>query len=319
MPASLDEIGLTCQDLGLQSFDAPPVDFDPRSAPEEILKRFGVPARPTPETSIQYRHLWDRMFSDTVSFVSPRFKPRAVSRRVIRPALKIIPPVFNNWVGLAIESEREPIQAVYGMWTVPNLRAPPYVKDTVPCINSVWIGIDGFSPSENDILQAGVDLRVMRQGGRSIVEILPWWEWWRGESWYFNNFSVSPGDSIACCITCLRGGATGTVNMANLVTGDHIRLLAKAPSRTTLIGNCAEWIVERQTFNVDTDVLTELSHFGCVFLDQAFAATTISPPTNKETKPAGDGKQIMMTAIDKTTILADITILGPNAFRINRS
>jgi hypothetical protein len=321
MPANSNRFELTAADLGLNSFELPPSDFDPKTAPDDILQRFGVLQRPTADTSIQYRELWDRLFARDPTYVTPRFKPRISNRRNLSNISNFAVGgiQYDNWAGIGIESDGSPIISVSGTWNVPNLNVPVGLQDGISCINSVWIGIDGFSPPNSDILQAGVDLKVTRQAGVLNVEILPWWEWWKGQSFYFDGFPVSPGDTISCNISSAAGGTIGTLYMSNLISGHHVSLPIPAPAGTTLIGNCAEWIVERQTFDSGSETLTELSNFGSIFLDNAFATTTIPPKTDQQTRPAGKGTPISMTATDDVTILARSTILGPTTFRIDRA
>jgi Peptidase A4 family len=320
MPANSNQFQLTASDLGLKSFDMPPNGFDPKAAPDDVLKRFGVLQRPGPDTSIQYRKFWDGLFSRDATYVAPRFKSRTS-----RPSLRAVSSFgaggvrYDNWAGIGVESNGAPIISVSGTWNVPNLDVPPGLQDGTSCINSVWIGIDGFSAPSKDILQAGIDLRVTRQAGVLNVEILPWWEWWQGDSFYFDGFPVSPGDIVSCNISGTAGGTAGTLYMANLVSGRHISLSIPAPAGTTLIGNCAEWIVERQTFDANSSILTELSLFGSIFLDNAFATTAIPPKTDQQTISAGHGTLISMTATDNVKILASPTILGPTTFRVDRS
>jgi hypothetical protein len=321
MSANLSRFELTAADLGLNSFELPPSDFDPKTAPGDTLQRFGVLQRPTADTSIQYRKFWNRLFAREPTFVTPRFKPRISNQENLRTtsSLAVGGIQYNNWAGIGIESSGSPIISVSGTWNVPNLNVPAGLGDGISCINSVWIGIDGFSPPKSDILQAGVDLIVTRQAGVLNVEILPWWEWWKGQSFYFDSFPVSPGDIISCNISSAAGGTTGALYMANLISGAHVSLPIPAPAGTTLLGNCAEWIVERQTFDANSGTLTELSIFGSVFLDNAFATTTIPPKMDQQTRLAGNGTPISMTTTDNVTILARPTILGPTTFRIDRA
>lgn len=206
---------------------------------------------------------------------------------------------------------------VSATWTLPNLTVPPYVDGDVACVNSVWIGIDGFAAPNSDILQAGIDLDITRQAGKVTVSLQPWWEWWQGQSFYFENFPVSPGDVVSCSISCPAGGTNGIVTMTNAATRNHISLSVPAPAGTKLIGNCAEWIVERQTADASSSALTELSEFGSIFFDEAFAATA-TPPNAQQTIPAGNGTPITMTSTDYTTMLAAPRILAPNTIRIDR-
>jgi len=334
MAADSDRASLQAKDLGVKLFDKPPSGFRPEAATADDLKNFGVLQRPANDSSNEYRQLWQRMYSGGINPVVPQFKPRRIKTKILSPvgapaaiqaearalAARVAPsPVYyQNWGGMGIARgvHDAPVVQVSGTWTVPNLSVPTYVADGVKCINSVWIGIDGFSPPGTDILQAGVDLVASRQNGAISVQIDAWWEWWQGDSFYFENFPVSPGDVISCTITCAAGGSTGTVIMANAVTGNHISLLVPAPEGTKLIGNCVEWIVERQSPDVNS-AYSPLSEFGSVFFDGAFAGTA-TPPNAQQTLLPSAGQPIVMTADDKTTILASPTLLGPNTLRIDR-
>jgi hypothetical protein len=335
MPADSSQPALRADDLGVRLFNTPPSGFRPKTATPDDLKSFGVLQRPTNDSSPEYRLLWERMYSDGFNTIVPQFKPRIAKTKILAPgsapsaiseepktlSQRIAPsPIqYPNWGGIAIARGQHdaPVVQVSGTWNIPNLAVPSYVADGVKCINSIWIGIDGFSPPQSDILQAGVDLVASRQNGVVSAGIYAWWEWWKGDSFYFDNFPVSPGDVISCTITCAAGGSSGTVNMSNAISGNHISLSVPAPQGTTLIGNCAEWIIERQTPDASTAAYTELSEFGSVFFDGAFAAT-MTPPNAQQTLLPGSGKQIMMMADDGTTILASPTLLGPNTLRIDR-
>jgi Peptidase A4 family len=317
MVTSSDAFPLTHAEIGIVPTEVPPRGFDPRTAPPDILGRYGILQRPSDGASSQYRKLWERMYPRGVNFVVPNFKSRAPTNRALA---KSIPPgrvEYNNWAGIGIHAQDKAITKVSATWTVPNLATPRYVEDGTPCINSVWIGIDGFLPPNNDILQAGVDLVVSRQGSSLKVSIEPWWEWWKGQSFYFDKFPVSPGDVISCSIICAKGATTGSVIMTNSITRDHVSLSVPASAGTKLIGNCAEWIVERQTADANSDTLTELSEFGSIFFDNAFASTAATPKP-EEIKSVGSGTLITMTANDGTTLLAGPTLVGQNTIRIDR-
>ena len=160
----------------ISRFEVPPPGFDPKIAGGEQLQRYGVLARPTAESSEQYQRLWNRTFASRPDFVAPEFKTRKRYRRT--PAQRR--QTFNNWAGLAVRTSGAPFITVAGTWTVPNPHVPDDAAGNEPNYNSAWIGIDGFSsPSENDILQAGVDFNFMP--GSSWIEVSPWWEWWPGD------------------------------------------------------------------------------------------------------------------------------------------
>lgn len=314
--------GLLANEISVDAFPTPPTGFEPRGASNLDLKRFGIPLRPATTDSPEYRLHWQRMFSRPAKFMVPRFKPRAsrrVSAAVRKPAAVGVAHdiQYTTWAGYAIESAQTPLIAVAGTWTIPNLDVPPNLQGDVKCVSSAWIGIDGYGGLSPDILQAGVDFTASRQSGVLQVTASAWWEWYSGDSYYF-DFPVAPGDAISCNITSTAGGTTGIVYMANLVNGRHITMQIPAPQDVRLAGNCAEWIVERLTETATSEVPTPLPDFGTVFFDNAFAATVPTAPTPQQTRLACDGTPITMIETDSTTLLTRSTPLGPATFRIDR-
>jgi hypothetical protein len=171
MAATSNDLGLLAHELGFKAFAPPTSGFDPKTASDEVLRNFGVPRRPAADASPQYRRLWHRMFSRRVTYPVPRFKSRPRTRRIFGRIPRSGPHgiQYESWAGFGIASSTAPLVTVSGTWTVPNLSAPSSAGDGAWCINSAWIGIDGFSQPSNDILQAGVDLKVMRQRTHGTV------------------------------------------------------------------------------------------------------------------------------------------------------
>jgi hypothetical protein len=295
-------------------FDLPPKGFDPRSGGSAELQRYGLLARPGADASVEYKQLWSRVYAAKPNFVVPTFKARTRYRRMPVPRRQ----TFDNWAGQAVDTPGAPFVTVAGVWTVPNPRVPDDATNGERNYNSAWIGIDGYSaPSENDILQAGVDFNFMP--GSTWVEIAAWWEWWPGGSFYVDNFPVAPGDTVSCVINGAVGGTDALVQLADLGTNTHMTFLATAPPGTRLAGNCAEWIVERQRHSTaEGSPLSDLSRFGSVFFDNAFASSA-APGAGGSVVKAGSGTPISMVADTGTQVLATPTVLGPTSFRVDRS
>ena len=94
--------------------------------------------------------------------------------------------------------------------------------------------------------------------------------------------------------------------------------LATAPPNTTLVGNCAEWIVERQNRTGAQDsALSDLSQFGAVFFDNSFASSA-KPEAHGTVVEAGSGTPISMTGDGGAQLLAVPTVLRPTSFRVDR-
>lgn len=292
-------------------FQAPPLGFDPKTAANEELQRYGALARPSAESSPQYRRLWNRTYSAKLDFVKPTFRARNSYRRM--PAQRR--QTFDNWAGLAVQTAGSPLICVAGTWTIPNPRVPDEAVGGDSNYNSAWIGIDGYFPS-TDILQAGVDFNF--KTGSSEITIAPWWEWWPGPSVYIDSLQVSPGDTFSCVITGTVGGVDALVQMTNLSSNRHATFLATAPANTKLVGDCAEWIVERQYRSSAPDsIISDLSQFGSIFFDNAFASTS-RPESHGPVADAGSGTPISMTASDNVQLIAAPTLLRPTSFRVDR-
>ena len=92
---------------------------------------------------------------------------------------------------------------------VPNAHAPT----PNPFLNSYWIGLDGFVPGANEVLQAGVDCFLF--GGLSSFYL--WHQWAPSAKVSVTNPTVSAGDLVVVSISAAPGaGATNaTVYFAN--------------------------------------------------------------------------------------------------------
>jgi hypothetical protein len=297
-----------------RTFEAPPKGFDPRSAAEEQLKRYGLLARPTASSSQQYRQLWNRSLSRNLNVVVPKFRARRPSRRMLLNTERR--ETTNNWAGVAVRAGSAPLISIADTWTVPYPHTPDASTGKAKHYNSAWVGIDGYLPPER-ILQAGVDFNFTV--GSSTVEVAPWWEWWPGDSEYFDNFQAAPGDIISCVISGAVGSAEAVVRMANLGSNRFVSFLARAPAGTTLTGNCAEWIVERQTQSANGNApLSDLAQFGTIFFDSCFASSGSIEAHDAVIVDAGSGTPISMTADSSSQLLAVPSILGSTTFKVDR-
>ena len=73
----------------------------------------------------------------------------------------------------------------------------------------------------------------------------PWWEWYPAGSFWITTVAVSPGDELTCLI-CVQPGSTSlaSIFLGNVTTRVGCFFSAAAPPGVSLLGNCAEWIVE---------------------------------------------------------------------------
>jgi hypothetical protein len=132
---------------------------------------------------------------------------------------------------------------------MPAVSPPPAAKDGDRYCASAWVGIDGDvgidSNGSPDVLQAGCDADVNLSGGVTQHQYLPWWEWFPGDTSSINNISVSAGDVIDCLISVQAGStATASIIFGNQTNNVAITFSIEAPAGISLVGNCAEWIIE---------------------------------------------------------------------------
>jgi hypothetical protein len=70
------------------------------------------------------------------------------------------------------------------------------------------------------------------------------------------------------CLICVNSTTSATVYFSNQATGVSTNFTITAPSRTSLAGNSAEWVVERPTVNGSVASLTD---YDIVYFDECLA------------------------------------------------
>jgi hypothetical protein len=275
----------------IRFFSRPPEGFRPLDAEDRELRAYGFPRRPT-ENPDQLKR-WERAYDRKLQFIRPTFRRMDYKRRRIpgKAGHKIDHGVeiSNIWSGAVVYAPPgATMRWVEGEWTVPNAFPPgggnPILSTWYSA--STWIGIDG--DGSPDVLQAGCDSDVLNPVfGITVRQLNPWWEWYPEDSYWISNFPVSQGDTMSCLICADTSSATAAeIFMMNDTNGAHASFAVTAPTGTSLVGNCAEWIVE--ALEIDTSV-PELASYGSAYFDACFAGTS-----NGAELQAGDGNTINM-------------------------
>ena len=83
------------------------------------------------------------------------------------------------------------------------------------------------------------------------------------------NLAVSVGDLLVCTIVA-DSSTTASIVLSNSTTDQAVTFGVTAPTGTTLVGSCAEWIVERPSFG---GVLSQLANYNSVTFQEAFGGT----------------------------------------------
>lgn len=272
--------------ITVRTFTPPPEGFDPLTADDRSLAVHGYPSRPADP---ELRARWERVLGRGIRLVPPEFTPREGRRRAERPALGGDHGVENTsiWSGAVVHAPAgDTVKWVEGTWTVPNAYPPVGAQDGQWYSASTWVGIDGIDGS-GDVLQAGCDSDVLRSGGSVQRQLNPWWEWYPAGSFWIHNLAMSQGDTVNCLI-CVTAGSTvaATVFLYNVTSGIATNFQATAPGGTHLVGNAAEWVVERLSISSAGALL---ARYGEVYFDEANAGTV-----GGSTLHSGSGNTINM-------------------------
>ncbi len=277
-------IQLAHSGLSVRTYDPPPGGFDPLTAPESLLVHHGYAARPDPEAEPALFQLWKKFFASAKStYIVPEF--HMVEGLVHGPRKRVedqAAGTSSNWSGSVLQADPgKSFLWIEGRWTVPN----PY-----PSTNSgwdycsQWVGIDGSG--SGDVLQAGTETDVQQVGLVTMRSIYTWWEWFPAPSMVVSNIPVAAGD-VFWCLICVNNATTGSIYLNNISSGVNTSFTVNSPPDPTnpavpvqLVGNSAEWVVERPSFlDVNGNLVpTTLADYSLVYFDEGQAAPALGAP-----------------------------------------
>jgi hypothetical protein len=266
-----------------------------------------MPPRPKDPTLLsEWENLMKSLGGST--FIEPKF--RRTDRRhgpAIRPApdIRSGTETWHNWSGgvVYLPTPSPPgakFYVVSGHWTVPN--PMPGDADQQLYHSSNWIGIDGDGGS-GDVLQAGIECDARFDDSGAVEQwIYPWWEWFPEGEIQITNLAFSVGDLVVCNIVA-DSSTTASIVLSNSTTNQTAALGVTAPTGTTVVGNCAEWIVERP--ELFGGVLSQLANYDSVTFQEAFGGTNL--PDSDAVRDPSEGNAINMIG-DNGAIVSTATV-----------
>jgi hypothetical protein len=260
---------------GIRTFPAPPEGFDPFQASDEELATYGIPPRPDSVSDPEgYRH-WARLaplMSDPHARWYGELKPRIGRSNLAHAAVtedsasaatfsstKATGPNWSGVVNTLSEtkwSKKKSFQIAEGEFAVPWPQEAfsgtgGNICDGDTDQASFWVGLGGLSVTgfdlgkQNNILQSGVDIAA----NCSEQTEYAWIEWFPAASGQV--FNVNPGDDIYVDVvntSATKGYFFIMDNTSRVAAGFDVT----APSNVQLVGNEAEYIVERPSGDSNT-------------------------------------------------------------------
>jgi len=302
---------------GVRTYGALPETFDPATASPERIAGYGLPPRPDRDSEPEEYAAWLRDVGPEVARAVPRLKATDVRNRRARD-----PNRSTNWSGVVLSRDvgrygPRSFQSVHAAWTVPAVQ-PPYgtcrhEPNSGAYQMAIWPGIGGFEI--DSLLQAGTAASTRCVDGAVEAEHWAWYEFYPYPSVAIETLPALPGHVISVYVwsTSARDGHAHVVNRT-LNRSASFRF--RPPAHVRLVGNSAEWIVERPESD---GALSNLANYAEAVLYEATAATGRGELVNGGHGGADDGirriRNVMTTEAPHTVSLSVADVVGAKAIR----
>jgi peptidase A4-like protein len=264
----------------LAGHQLPPPGFDFAAGSEGDRAEYGFPAEPDRTTQPKLWAKWERNLHRPWRRVMPTYDLQPA--RAVRRGSPAANNTFSNWSGAAATPPSgKGFATVSATWTVPDAYPPSSAWNgtgyNAGFWNTLhWVGIGGdIGAGHSNLLQAGTgtDVKVSVPNGSITVTPYVWFEWWNSalDNGYsrLNGFKVSTGDLVEVSV-CTPTDINGAFTIGNVTTNQYVTQAIYPPSSgLTLIGNTAEWIVEREGFT--SGEYSALANYGAVFFSDCQA------------------------------------------------
>lgn len=281
------------------TYREPDKAFDPVAASDDELVANGLPKRPAdPKMRKYYEEEILRNFHN-LKYIEAKFEI-VKSRHGRRAHLSVDNSTFTSatWSGGIVFPASGTFQSIIGSFVVPTVQAGGPTDQDYYC--ATWIGIDGFSINSigsDDVCQAGVETNFIS----GAQQTTPWYEWYPYLQSNIANFPVSAGDTIFISIVTTGNGATtATLLFVDVTTNQYVHFTFPAPNNVSLVGDCAEWIVEAPQVNGSQ---TQLADYGEV----SFLGTAV---TSGSDYPASGGDVINMVIPNTNQVISQATLVS---------
>jgi hypothetical protein len=165
---------------GISAFGRPPASFNPLTATDAELDRYGFPPRPNQDLGADVAARWERRVMSQTRIIpqllqTNTFHAPAKSLKQLSARDNVIEANSENWSGYVIVDKANPFlkpgSQVEAQYVVPKpVSGCRAGTETYSSAN--WVGIDGaFS---NDVLQAGTETDLSCASGATYYAWIEW-------------------------------------------------------------------------------------------------------------------------------------------------
>jgi hypothetical protein len=235
-------------------------------ASDRDLAHYGFPPRPDADSNPKAYARWSKALTASKRRIVPRLEMTNVYHGPMRAGTQLTESTgtSSNWSGVVVFSGATSYNTsttfyyVYADYVLPVAGQAFGACTGGWDYSASWVGIDGYGSS--DVLQAGLEADAYCSGYAMETNYSAWIEWAPASEMSISNFPVAPGDDLF--VDVWHTSATqGYAWFTNLTTNQYVDMGFTAPSGTLLIGNSAEWVVERPSIGSGSGNLATLTNY----------------------------------------------------------
>jgi Peptidase A4 family len=293
---------------------APPKDFNPLTASDEDLDYHGFPPRPDEIAAPKAFASWKSAILASKTRLVPKLEMTSLFHGPAKGSASTLKGISNtlefyNWSGYVNTNGVKSYGSssfyfLYSDFVVPVARQAFGVCTGGWDYESSWVGIDGYGSP--DVLQAGIEADAYCSGSTTATYYSPWFEWFPNAETRITNLAIAPGDDYFVEVWNTSATA-GHAYLVNKNANTAVIINFNAPAGTKLVGNTAEWVVERPTVGGTFANLT--NYIDDPFWD-SFAETF-----NGAVVDVSSPSSIPVVMVDNSlNPISYPTLLGPSAF-----
>jgi hypothetical protein len=259
---------------GATTIDAPPTGFDPIAASDQDLAYYGFPPRPNQVDQPKAYSTWVKAMTHSKTRVSPSLEQTAVFHGPANVQKNVNPTAVesnagqmpqpsntmysSNWSGYVDFSGASSYGSASYYYIVNDMIVPVAEQAFGACTGgwdwgSEWNGIDGWG--SGDVLQAGVEFDAYCSGSTRSSYYSAWYEWYPYGEVRISSLPVAPGDEVFVEVWH-TSSTQGYAYLVNDTTNQSVEVGFTAYPGYPLVGNSAEWVVERPTVGGSLSTLT---------------------------------------------------------------
>lgn len=294
--------------LTVHTFRPPPTGFDPLTADDARLLRYGYPLRPTDR---HLRERWQSVLESQPQVIQPIFHlidDEVGDQATELDLFEVSPPQSSNFRGGAFVDapEASELRWIESTWTVPNLRLPLNAGNDEAYSTDAYLTLSENTAGRSTLSCGyGAYSQLLNQEVRTSFR--PFWRWEPRGRVGISNLPVNPGD-ILSIVVCLEvdSRVRARIYCHNWSTRTIATFLVEAPQGHELAATRAGWFIRPNV--IDFSGPTS-ARFGNMYFDGCNAGTTDGRYLNPTTA-------MHMTDFHGGHPVANVSLLNDTLFRI---